>query len=55
MPESLLALAKSGAKPDVTVRIRAVVIQVEIEQPGIRAVVPIAATDRETLYSALPY
>jgi len=45
----LLAIAKSGAETDVRVRVRARVVQVAREHPGIARVVPIAATIRKTL------
>ena len=34
-------------EPDVAVRVRPTVIDVQLEHPRVRAVVPIAASDRE--------
>ncbi|MCD6526986.1 MAG: hypothetical protein J7K75_08375 [Desulfuromonas sp.] len=51
MRTELLALCKSGAKADIAVRVRALVIEVEHEHPGIRAIVPVPTTDRQPLYN----
>ena len=49
MRRSLLASSKGGAKPNVRVRIRAGIVQIHSSEAGIGTVVPIAATDRESL------
>lgn len=51
----LLAGLKSGTGADVRVRVRAGVVQVESEHASPRAVVPIAATDRDAENNAQPY
>ena len=45
----LLALFESGAKPDVAVAVRTIIVQVQREHTGARAIVPVAAAIRETL------
>jgi hypothetical protein len=51
MRAGLLALYKSGAETDIAVRVRPGVIEVEPEHPGVRAVVPVPAAKRQTLYN----
>ncbi|WP_286255016.1 hypothetical protein [Marinobacter shengliensis] len=45
---------RAGAKPDIVVRVRAGVVEVQRAQAGIRAIVAIAATKREPL-NAKPF
>ena len=40
---------KSGTETDVPIRVRTSVVQVQREQPRVRAIIPIAATDRNEL------
>ena len=40
-------MGESGAEADVRVHVRPRVVQVQRAQPGIRAVVPVAAEDRK--------
>lgn len=48
---------KSGAKTDVTVRVRPRIVQIERAQPGVRAIVPVAPAKRESvprIHNAVP-
>lgn len=51
MSPRLLAVFKSRAEPDVVVRVRPQVVQVQREHPGIRRVVPVATPDRQALHA----
>jgi len=54
MTLQLLAFPKSGAKPDVAVHVRPGVVQVQSEQAGVGAIVPVAAADREPYQHLTP-
>lgn len=45
----LLAIPGSGAEADVRVRVRPGIVQVQGKHPRPRAIVPVAATDRQAL------
>ena len=46
--EHLTYVWQSGAEPDVVVRVRAGIVQIDVEHAGVPGVVPVAPADRQT-------